>query len=58
MFLTIRDGGTMLGPASKMPGYGWAMEDEEIWSLVNYLQNKFGAPPPVVPETTTATEEM
>lgn len=58
LFLTIRDGGTMLGPASKMPDYGWAMEDQEIWSLVNYLQNKFGAPPPVVPETTNATEEM
>ena len=58
MFLTIRDGGTTLGPASKMPGYGWAMEDEEIWSLVNYLQDKFGAPPQAVRETTNATEEM
>ena len=58
LFLTIRDGGTLLGPASKMPAYGWAMEDEEIWSLVNYLQNKFGAPPPPAPETANATEEM
>ena len=33
LYLTIRDGGDI-----KMPAYGWAMDDDEIWAMVNYLR--------------------
>lgn len=32
LYLTIRNGGAL------MPGYGWAMDDTEMWSLVHYLR--------------------
>lgn len=32
LYLTVRNGGAI------MPYYGWAMSDEEMWSLVHYLR--------------------
>ncbi len=33
LFLTIKNGGAI------MPGHGWAMTDEEMWSIVSYIRN-------------------
>lgn len=32
VYLTIRDGG------DRMPNYGWAMSDDEMWSVVSYVR--------------------
>lgn len=32
LYLTLRNGGAL------MPGYGWAMTDQELWSVVAYLR--------------------
>jgi mono/diheme cytochrome c family protein len=32
VYLTIRNGG------ERMPAYGWAMSDEEMWSVVSYVR--------------------
>lgn len=32
IFLTIRNGGAV------MPAYGWAMNDQEMWSIVHYVR--------------------
>jgi len=32
VYLTIRNGGTI------MPSYGWALSDEEVWSVVTYVR--------------------
>ncbi|MFT4625705.1 MAG: mono/diheme cytochrome c family protein [Myxococcota bacterium] len=32
VYLTIRNGGAI------MPNYGWAMSDQEIWSIVDYVR--------------------
>lgn len=32
LYLTVRNGGPI------MPGYGWAMTDDEMWSLVRHLR--------------------
>lgn len=32
VYLTIRNGGAI------MPSYGWAMNDEEMWSIVHYVR--------------------
>ena len=32
VYLTIRNGGAI------MPSYGWAMNDDEIWSIVHYVR--------------------
>jgi len=37
IYLTIRNGGAAL-----MPGYSWAMDDEEMWSIVEYLRTQPG----------------
>jgi len=37
LFFTIRDG------SKQMPGYGYAMEDHDIWALVAYLRTMEGA---------------
>ena len=36
VYLTIREG------AAVMPGYSWAMSDEEMWSVVEYLRTQPG----------------
>jgi mono/diheme cytochrome c family protein len=41
-FNTIRGG---LG--NIMPGFGAALSDEEIWNLINFLHDEFGADAPV-----------
>jgi mono/diheme cytochrome c family protein len=33
LYLTIRNGGAI------MPSYGWAMTDEEMWSVVHYIRS-------------------
>jgi mono/diheme cytochrome c family protein len=33
LYLTIRNGGGI------MPSYGWAMNDQEMWSIVHYLRS-------------------
>ncbi len=32
IYLTIRNGGAI------MPNYGWAMSDEEMWAIVDYVR--------------------
>ena len=55
LYLTIRNGGL-----AAMPGYGWAMTDGEIWSLVHYmrtLDNSAYVPPaPVEPDVEETVE--
>ncbi|MBW1879765.1 MAG: c-type cytochrome [Deltaproteobacteria bacterium] len=34
LYLTIRNGGAV------MPSYGWAMNDEEMWSIVHYVRSE------------------
>ncbi|MCO4746579.1 MAG: cytochrome c [Proteobacteria bacterium] len=45
IYLTVRNGGAV------MPYYGWAMTDDEMWSLVHYLRSqpdgKYTPPAPV-----------
>jgi mono/diheme cytochrome c family protein len=36
VYLTIREGSAV------MPGYSWAMSDEEMWSIVEYLRTQPG----------------
>ena len=40
LYLTIRNGSAI------MPGYSWAMNDEEMWDVVAYLRSLFPAPEP------------
>lgn len=48
MYLTIRNGGAI------MPAHGWAMDDNEMWSVVEYIRTLDGAayvpPEPVTEE--------
>ncbi|MDP6931694.1 MAG: c-type cytochrome [Myxococcota bacterium] len=44
LFLTVRDGGAI------MPGYGYAMDDPEIWALVAYMRTLDGAAQPTPAE--------
>lgn len=50
IYLTVRNGGAV------MPYYGWAMTDDEIWSLVHYLRSqpdgKYIPPAPAPTEET------
>lgn len=53
LYLTVRNGGGL------MPGYGWAMNEDEIWSLVAWMRKEFAdgkLPVPAVkdPEPTDA----
>jgi len=41
LYLTIRNGSAI------MPGYSWAMDDDEMWDVVAYLRSLFPAPEPV-----------
>jgi len=34
LYLTVRNGGTV------MPSYGWALDDEEMWSVVAYIRSE------------------
>lgn len=49
VYLTVRNGGAVMQP------YGWAMTDEEMWSLVQYTrtlpQSEYVPPPPPAAET-------
>lgn len=53
IYLTIRNGGAI------MPYYGWAMSDEEMWSIVHYARTLPNAqqPPPAPPAPATDAQE-
>ncbi len=42
LFFTIRDGKTKADGSRTMPGYGYAMEDKDVWALVAYLRTVDG----------------
>jgi len=50
IYLTIRNGSAI------MPGYGWAMSDQEMWATVEYIRTLDGAAY-VPPETAEAEGE-
>jgi mono/diheme cytochrome c family protein len=50
LYLTIRNGGTV------MPYYGWAMTDDEMWSIVHHVRTLPNAAY-VAPEAAADTEE-
>jgi len=50
IYLTIRNGGAI------MPYYGWAMSDDEMWSVVQYVRTLDGAAY-IPPEPPPADEE-
>jgi mono/diheme cytochrome c family protein len=43
IYLTVRNGG------DRMPSYGWAMTDEEMWSVVAYVRTLDNAAPTPAP---------
>lgn len=54
VYLTVRNGGGI------MAGYGWAMNDREMWSIVSYMRAAFedsAEPPLPEPEPEPETED-
>jgi len=48
LFFLVRDGKQKDDGATTMPGYGYAMEDKDVWSLIAYMRTMDGnaAPAP------------